>query len=91
MKVGKSVEIGNSKKYNPATGPVVSQHCDDCNHIFKIGGPIWSKPIHSNKFVTELLKDIEEEKTCYATFQRIQGKIIILPSIKLCFFILQYL
>ncbi|XP_065648108.1 tRNA (guanine(26)-N(2))-dimethyltransferase isoform X2 [Hydra vulgaris] len=71
--VGKSVEIGNSKKYNPATGPVVSQLCDECNHIFKIGGPIWSKSIHSETFVTALLVDIEKEKDCYSTQQRIRG------------------
>jgi len=73
--VGKSVEVGNSKKYNPALGPVVGQTCDQCGHSFKIGGPIWSNPIHDTQFLADLQADVTKEKESYATFDRINGKV----------------
>ena len=71
--VGKSVEVGNSKKYNPACGPSVGRTCDQCGHNFKIGGPIWSEPIHDRQFMADLQADVTKEKDSYATFDRING------------------
>ena len=76
--VGKSLEVDNSKKYSPGIGPVVDKHCYQCGLTFKIGGPIWSEPMHDETFVKSLLSAVEEEKECYATIDRIIGGYICL-------------
>ena len=74
--VGKSVEAGNSKKYNPASGPPVGKTCTQCGHNFKIGGPVWSDPIHDTKFLADLQTEVTNEKESYATYDRINGKLL---------------
>jgi len=78
--VGKNIEVGESKKYAPGTGPVVGKTCDECNHVFKIGGPIWSEPIHDMEFLGELLKSVDEEKESYKTFDRIYGALTVMQE-----------
>lgn len=57
---------------------MVGKTCDECNHVFKIGGPIWSEPMHDMEFLGELLKSVDEEKESYKTFDRIYGMLLVL-------------
>ena len=56
-------------------GPIVGKECEECGFKFKIGGPIWSKPMHDAEFIGGLLSDIKSEKLCYVTVDRIIGKV----------------
>ena len=57
--VGFSVEDGSSRKYKAGVGPVVGQRCEECGYTFKIGGPIWSQPMHDLPFINGLLTTIQ--------------------------------
>ncbi len=72
--VGKNIEEGKSRKYNPATGPIVGEKCQECGQKFQIGGPIWSEPIHDKSFVERLLERIKADPLLYKTSQRLIGK-----------------
>ncbi|XP_065898799.1 tRNA (guanine(26)-N(2))-dimethyltransferase-like isoform X2 [Dysidea avara] len=71
--LGKKIEEGKRRKYPPSTGPPVDRKCDQCGHVFKLGGPIWSEPMHDVEFVNGLLADVKEESSKYETFERIDG------------------
>ena len=73
ISVGKRIEEGNKKKYNPGTGPVVGESCKECGQRFQIGGPIWSEPMHDRKFVESLLERLSKENELYGTAQRMKG------------------
>ncbi|XP_065071496.1 tRNA (guanine(26)-N(2))-dimethyltransferase-like [Rhopilema esculentum] len=78
--VGKRIEEGNKKKYNPGTGPVVGESCKECGQRFQIGGPIWSEPMHDKKFVESLLKRLSEENELYGTSQRMKGTLTVVSE-----------
>ncbi|XP_066930954.1 tRNA (guanine(26)-N(2))-dimethyltransferase-like [Clytia hemisphaerica] len=78
--VGKSVEVGDSKKFNPASGPPVGQTCIQCGYNFKIGGPVWSDPIHDTAFLANLQTEVTNEKESYATYDRINGVLSIMQE-----------
>ena len=74
--VGKRYEEGNKRKYNPGTGPVVGNVCEECGRQFHIGGPIWIDPIHDMNFVKGLLQSVEKERDCYGTYPRIKSRLV---------------
>ena len=76
--VGKRIEEGQSRKYNPSTGPIVGTSCVECGQRFQIGGPVWSEPIHDKSFVDAMLKRLSNEKGVYGTSQRLEGNKFIL-------------
>lgn len=60
----------NQPKFAIPTGPPVSNICEHCGNPHHIGGPIWSGPLHSREFVSEVLQTAPES---LATYRRIQG------------------
>lgn len=74
VQVGKKIEEGNRRKYNPSTAPVVGTKCEECGQKFQIGGPIWTEPIHSKFFVDAMLKRLSRESHNYGTALRLTGK-----------------
>merc|ERR1712168_127570 len=79
--VGFNVEEGNSKKYKPGDGPVVGEKCKECGFGFKIGGPLWSEPIHNLSFVDGLLASIQADgRECYKTFDRMGGVLTVMSE-----------
>lgn len=60
-------------KFLPGNGPVVPQLCQHCGHQHRMGGPVWSAPLHD----TEFLKKVIERVVCgshnLATSDRICG------------------
>ena len=71
--VGRKIEEGQKRKYNPSTGPIVGSSCIECGQKFQIGGPIWSEPIHDKEFVHSMLNRLSGEKDIYGTTQRLTG------------------
>eukprot|EP00795_Rhopilema_esculentum_P012237 gene12237-2871_t len=78
--VGKRIEEGNKKKYNPGTGPVVGESCKECGQRFQIGGPIWSEPMHDKQFVESLLERLSNENELYGTSQRMKGTLTVVSE-----------
>ena len=79
--VGYNVEEGESKKYKPGDGPTVGQKCAECGFGFKIGGPIWSQPIHNMNFIEGLLASIQSSgKGCYKTYERMIGMLTLMSE-----------
>lgn len=38
-----------------AHGPVAEPACSECGSRFRVGGPVWSDPIHSQPFVDDMI------------------------------------
>lgn len=45
-------------KYGVPTGPFVDKNCSNCGFTHHMGGPIWTAPIHDQKFVRLVLQAI---------------------------------
>ena len=71
--VGKRIEEGPRRKYNPSIGPIVGTSCSECGQKFQIGGPIWSEAIHDKEFIDSMLRRLSEEQSFYETPQRLTG------------------
>ncbi|XP_063829867.1 tRNA (guanine(26)-N(2))-dimethyltransferase [Ostrinia nubilalis] len=54
--------------------PTVGAHCENCNQRHSLGGPVWAAPIHSERFVTDVLTRVETDDTlALRTSNRILG------------------
>ena len=51
---------GNS--YQPGLGPVGGAVCPETGAKFKVGGPIWSEPIHDASWVEEALARVADDR-----------------------------
>ncbi|KAK7010097.1 tRNA (guanine(26)-N(2))-dimethyltransferase [Biomphalaria glabrata] len=60
-------------KFIAGSGPVVPQNCEHCHHHYKIGGPIWSAPLHDTDFIKKILSRIERNLHTFKTADRISG------------------
>ncbi|KAI9905589.1 hypothetical protein PsorP6_014229 [Peronosclerospora sorghi] len=65
------VSSGNS--YHAARGPVVGQHCDQCQGKFKIAGPIWSAPLHDRDVLLKIRDRVDKSTSAYPTKARLHG------------------
>ncbi|KAF1744086.1 hypothetical protein MXB_4625, partial [Myxobolus squamalis] len=66
--------IGREKRpnvYQAAPAPIGLQICPICKGSTKVGGPIWSHPIHNSKFLNTCIEEIENDPTLYGTSRRI--------------------
>ena len=52
------VERNGHEKIVPGQGPPVSRECEHCGRVHHVGGPIWSAPMHDQKFIAELLGEL---------------------------------
>lgn len=48
--------------YSGATGPTCPPQCPETGSGFRVGGPIWSAPMHDLEWVLEALRRAEEEE-----------------------------
>lgn len=60
-------------KFTPGSGPIVPQNCSHCGHSHRIGGPVWSAPLHDNGFVKNVIQRVERNKNNFVTHNRIIG------------------
>lgn len=57
-----------------ATTPKVDRICEHCGHSYQMGGPIWSEPIHSKSFITQLQNELSDFKDqAFGTHKRMHG------------------
>ena len=60
-------------KFMAGLGPTVGQQCPHCDHQYRMGGPIWSHPIHDVEFVHKIIKNVTDSPRPPATKARICG------------------
>ncbi|XP_072934880.1 tRNA (guanine(26)-N(2))-dimethyltransferase-like isoform X1 [Epargyreus clarus] len=60
------------KSYLPPAPPV-GEFCTHCNQRHRLGGPIWSAPIHDEEFVEDVMKYVEKSMNVLGTARRIEG------------------
>ncbi|CAG5134674.1 unnamed protein product [Candidula unifasciata] len=60
-------------KFMPGSGPVVPQKCQHCHHQHRIGGPIWSAPIHDHDFIRRVIARVQSSGHSFHTADRIIG------------------
>uniref|UniRef100_A0A0B7ASN3 tRNA (guanine(26)-N(2))-dimethyltransferase n=1 Tax=Arion vulgaris TaxID=1028688 RepID=A0A0B7ASN3_9EUPU len=60
-------------KFVPGSGPVAQQLCQHCHHKHRMGGPIWSAPIHDKEFVRRVINRVQAGSQTFHTADRIVG------------------
>ncbi|BFY98987.1 hypothetical protein BsWGS_02027 [Bradybaena similaris] len=60
-------------KFMPGSGPVVPQSCQHCHQHHRMGGPIWSAPIHDHDFVGRVIARVQAGCDSFHTADRIIG------------------
>eukprot|EP00731_Ephydatia_muelleri_P028955 Em0020g599a len=78
--LSKRVESGTMRKYPPSIGPPVDRLCEHCGSTFRLGGPIWSDPIHDPTFVAGLLESVKVSAQSYGTVDRIKGVLSVIAE-----------
>lgn len=63
--------------FKPATGPPIGSKCDQCDHVFHVGGPIWLGSLHNHGFIDELLTTAAQMPHPLTTLPRIQGMLAV--------------
>lgn len=74
-------------KFIPGSGPTVPQSCPHCGHHHRVGGPIWSAPLHDTEFVKKIIERAQKGSLQLKTADRIAGMLSValeeLPDIPL--------
>jgi tRNA (guanine26-N2/guanine27-N2)-dimethyltransferase len=52
----------NGHSFGGATGPISGGSCSETGGAFRIGGPIWTEPIHNMEWVNAMKVDVEKYK-----------------------------
>ncbi|XP_050664762.1 probable tRNA (guanine(26)-N(2))-dimethyltransferase isoform X2 [Leptidea sinapis] len=60
-------------KFCLPAAPSVGELCLHCNQRHRLGGPIWTAPIHNMPFVTRVLEYVTENPHLFGTAKRIAG------------------
>ena len=63
----------NNFKYVTSNGPPVGETCSHCGGRHRVGGPIWTGPLHDLVFVENMLKSVQTIKESLKTSDRIIG------------------
>lgn len=72
--LGVATQVGSTNtqvKFSLPASPPVNTICSHCGFKHRMGGPIWTGPIHSIKFVERML--VHAEKTGFSTQKRMEG------------------
>ncbi|CAG2183855.1 unnamed protein product, partial [Oppiella nova] len=66
--------------FNP-TAPKVDRKCEHCGSTYHMGGPIWSDPIHSSQFISQLQKQLSDfNEQDFKTHKRMHGMLQVLSE-----------
>ncbi|KAI5080955.1 hypothetical protein GOP47_0004138 [Adiantum capillus-veneris] len=68
--VGQAYRKGNGVSYNAGVGPTVSLECKECRKHWRMGGPLWSNPLHDSEWVSSILQDLTQSKRHYPAFDK---------------------
>ncbi|MCO5608479.1 hypothetical protein L7F22_062689 [Adiantum nelumboides] len=69
--VGQVCRKGDGISYKAGVGPTVSPECGECGKHWRMGGPLWSKPLHDSEWVSSVLKNITGSRSCYPAFDKV--------------------
>mgnify|MGYP001128069465 FL=1 len=78
QKIGKFVEpTPGNVKFSQGYAPVVNEKCGDCGGSWKMGGPMWMDPIHSEVWLSRAMAHLEDPSAPekYGTHKRMLGTI----------------
>lgn len=77
--IAEKQETTNGFKYvlSLATKSIV---CEHCKHNCRVGGPIWSAPIHDVSFVEHLISAINNRSITLGTTKRIEGMLSLIAE-----------
>lgn len=79
LKPNPSEKNPNQFKYALPVVPSVSDHCEQCNSRYHMGGPIWTAPIHDPEFLDMLYDLIQTEPyRNLETYPRIYGMLSVI-------------
>lgn len=72
--IARITERNGHEKIVPGQGPPVGRECEHCGRVHHVGGPIWSAPMHDQKFIAELLGELSGGKGAeLASAKRLTG------------------
>lgn len=69
---GKSVPTNGNVKFVP-NNEFTSNKCTNCDTKLRIAGPVWTGPLHDQKFVSQVIEHVNLPDKDYATKNRILG------------------
>lgn len=70
--LGKKSMKGTNVRCTPSLSSE-DHHCDQCGSAFKVGGPMWSEPLHDRQFLGTCLEALRSVHKGLGTFQRMEG------------------
>ena len=71
---------GDNYKYSAAQGPSVPDRCAQCNSHLRMGGPIWSHPIHDVDFLQRVIESVKQNSDRFTTSNRIVGMLSLMAE-----------
>ena len=71
--LGRIVEKGTSRRFQPGGGPVVGDTCEHCGGRHVMGGPIWSAPIHDAAAVRELRAMLLADRAAFPAHEKVHA------------------
>lgn len=78
--VGKK-KAGTSIKYSAGIGPAVGKECDHCGKRFRLGGPLWTEPIHDKAWIKDVLGTVKKGgKEEFAIFNKVRGLLTVIDE-----------
>ncbi|GFN80405.1 tRNA (guanine(26)-n(2))-dimethyltransferase [Plakobranchus ocellatus] len=60
-------------KFIPGSGLPLTKECKHCGHNYRIGGPIWSAPLHDRQFIERIITRVQDSPQLFNTHDRICG------------------
>lgn len=54
--------------------------CDQCGWKYKLGGPIWSAPIHNQQFVSQCIDHVKQNQSLFSTHKRMIGMLTVISK-----------
>lgn len=71
---------GKNPRYSLGTGPPCDRKCQFTGSRLKVGGPIYSAPMHDKDFVGTLLNHVKSHPKKFGTEKRILGQLNVVDS-----------
>eukprot|EP01114_Cavostelium_apophysatum_P018935 TRINITY_DN5959_c0_g1_i2.p3 TRINITY_DN5959_c0_g1~~TRINITY_DN5959_c0_g1_i2.p3 ORF type:complete len:327 (-),score=80.18 TRINITY_DN5959_c0_g1_i2:1106-2086(-) len=63
----------NGTKFHASTLGLDNTKCTDCGKNLRIGGPIWSEPMHDSEWISEVLNHMQQNPTMYNQSKKLFG------------------
>lgn len=81
IKLNPSEKNPNQFKYCLPVVPNINNHCEHCNNRYRMGGPIWTNPIHDAEFIDMMHETIQlDESKKLETHSRMFGMLSVIKE-----------